>query len=49
MEVLRAGAGDEVLVVTWWRDREAFDEWVHSEELNTPYTHAPTLTLKIVK
>jgi heme-degrading monooxygenase HmoA len=49
LEVLRARAGDEVLVVTRWRDREAFDAWVHSEELNTPYTHAPTLTLKIVK
>lgn len=32
MEVLRAEAGDEVLVVTRWRDREAFDAWVHSEE-----------------
>jgi heme-degrading monooxygenase HmoA len=32
MEVLKAEAGDEVLVVTRWRDREAFDSWVHSEE-----------------
>ena len=32
MEVLRADAGDEVLVVTRWRDREAFDAWVRSEE-----------------
>jgi heme-degrading monooxygenase HmoA len=31
MEVLRAEAGDEVLVVTRWRDREAFDAWVHSD------------------
>jgi heme oxygenase (staphylobilin-producing) len=30
MEVLRAD--DEVLVVTRWRDREAFESWVHSEE-----------------
>ena len=25
IEVLRAAAGDEVIVVTRWRDREAFD------------------------
>ena len=31
MEVLRADAGDEVLVVTRWRDREAFDAWVRSD------------------
>ena len=31
MEVLRAEAGDEVLVVTRWRDKEAFESWVHSE------------------
>ena len=36
MEVLRAEAGDEVLVVTRWRDREAFDAWVYSEEFCTP-------------
>ena len=38
MEVLRAVAGDEVLVVTRWRDRDAFDAWVHSEELSPPST-----------
>ena len=32
MEVLRAEAGDEVLVVTRWRDRAAFESWVHSDE-----------------
>ncbi len=30
MEVLRAD--DEVLVITRWQDREAFDAWVGSEE-----------------
>ena len=48
MEVLRAEAGDEVLVVTRWRDREAFDAWVHSEELSPPSALAssvPRLTL----
>ena len=30
MEVLRAD--DEVLVITRWRDREAFDAWVGSDE-----------------
>ena len=32
MEVLRAEARDEVLVVTRWRDRAAFESWVHSDE-----------------
>ena len=32
MEVLRSEEGEEVLVVTRWRDREAFDSWVASEE-----------------
>jgi len=32
MEVLKSEAGDEVLVVTRWRDRAAFESWVHSEE-----------------
>jgi heme-degrading monooxygenase HmoA len=32
MEVLRSDDGDEVLVVTRWRDRAAFDTWVRSEE-----------------
>lgn len=39
MEVLRAD--DEVLVVTRWRDREAFESWVHSEELSPPPAIAP--------
>jgi heme-degrading monooxygenase HmoA len=48
MEVLRAEAGDEVLVVTRWRDREAFDAWVHSDALSSPSAMAsavPRLTL----
>ncbi len=31
MEVLKSDDESEVLVVTWWKDREAFDSWVHSE------------------
>ena len=50
MEVLRADAGDEVLVVTRWRDREAFDAWVRSEELSSPSALAsvPRLTLTAI-
>ncbi len=32
MEVLRSEDASEVLVITRWRDREAFDNWVRSEE-----------------
>ena len=32
MEVLRSEGADEVMVITRWRDKEAFDSWVHSEE-----------------
>lgn len=32
MEVLRSESEDEVLVITRWRDQEAFDAWVGSEE-----------------
>jgi heme oxygenase (staphylobilin-producing) len=32
MEVLNSEAGDEVLVVTRWQDKEAFNSWVHSDE-----------------
>ena len=31
MEVLNSDAGDEVLVITRWRDKDAFESWVHSE------------------
>ncbi|MGF1471603.1 MAG: antibiotic biosynthesis monooxygenase family protein [Rubrobacteraceae bacterium] len=32
MEVLKSEDAPEVLVVTWWQDKEAFRNWVHSEE-----------------
>ncbi len=32
MEVLRSEEGDEVLVITRWQDKDAFNSWVHSEE-----------------
>ena len=31
MEVLRSEGADEVLVITRWRDKDAFESWVHSE------------------
>lgn len=34
MEVLKSDAEDEVLVITRWRDREAFEAWVHSDEFS---------------
>ena len=32
MEVLHSEGADEVLVITRWQDREAFDLWVRSDE-----------------
>ena len=32
MEVLRSEGADEVMVITRWRDKVAFNSWVHSEE-----------------
>ena len=32
MEVLSSEGADEVLVITRWRDKNAFDSWVGSEE-----------------
>ena len=49
MEVLDSEAGDEVLVITRWRDKDAFDSWVGSEEFCTPGARVPTLTLTTVK
>ena len=50
MEFLRAEAGDEVLVITRWRDREAVDAWVHSEEFSlSSALPVPRLTLMIVR
>ena len=34
MEVLRSEGEDEVLVITRWRDKDAFNSWVHSEEFS---------------
>jgi heme oxygenase (staphylobilin-producing) len=31
MEVLSSDAGDEVLVITRWRDKDSFDSWVQSD------------------
>jgi heme oxygenase (staphylobilin-producing) len=31
MEVLRSEGADEVLVITRWRDKDAFDTWVGSD------------------
>ena len=31
MEVLNSEAGDEVLVITRWRDKDSFDSWVQSD------------------
>ena len=32
MEVLRSEEATEVLVITRWQDKDAFNSWVHSEE-----------------
>ena len=32
MVVVRFDGADEVLVVTRWQDKDAFNSWVHSEE-----------------
>lgn len=42
MEVLKSAAEDEVLVVTRWRDREAFDAWVASEEFAKAHARGGT-------
>lgn len=42
MEVLKSAAEDEVLVVTRWRDREAFDAWVASEEFARAHARGGT-------
>jgi heme-degrading monooxygenase HmoA len=43
MEVLRSEGtegADEVVVITRWQSRDAFDAWVGSEEFCTPSTPA---------
>ncbi|MDQ4064409.1 MAG: antibiotic biosynthesis monooxygenase [Actinomycetota bacterium] len=50
MKVLRAESEDEVLVITRWRNREAFNAWVGSEEFCTPSVLAlPRLTVTAMK
>jgi heme-degrading monooxygenase HmoA len=50
IEVLRSEGEDEVLVTTRWRDKTAFDSWIHSEEFCLPSTlTAPRLTVTAVK
>jgi heme oxygenase (staphylobilin-producing) len=42
MEVFKSEGEDEVLVVTRWRDREAFDAWVGSEEFARAHSRGGT-------
>jgi heme-degrading monooxygenase HmoA len=42
MEVLKSAEEDEVLVVTRWRDRAAFDAWVGSEEFARAHARGGT-------
>ena len=50
MEVLRSEGADEVLVITRWESRDAFEAWVRSDEFCTPSALAvPRLTVTAVK
>ena len=42
MEVLKSVEGDEVLVVTRWEDRKAFEAWVASEEFAKAHARGGT-------
>ena len=42
MEVLKSDAEDEVLVVTRWRDRESFQNWIYSEEFSRAHGRGET-------
>lgn len=37
MEVMRSEDADEVLVITRWRDKDAFDSWVSSDEFKAAH------------
>ncbi len=37
MEVMCSKTEDEVLVITRWRDKDAFDSWVSSEEFKAAH------------
>jgi heme oxygenase (staphylobilin-producing) len=45
MEVLKSEAGDEVLVVTRWRDRESFKAWVHSDAFSRAHGRSGAASL----
>ena len=45
MEVLKSVEEDEVLVVTRWQSREAFDSWVQSEEFAKAHARGGTQRL----
>ena len=49
MEVLNSEAGDEVLVITRWQDKDAFDSWAHCEEFCIPSARVPRLKVTAVK
>jgi heme-degrading monooxygenase HmoA len=38
MEVLRSEESDEVLVITRWQDKDAFNSWVHSDEFKAAHS-----------
>jgi len=38
MEVLRSERADEVLVITGWQDKAAFDSWVQSDEFKKAHS-----------
>ncbi len=42
MEVLNSEAGDEVLVITRWQDKDAFNSWVHSDEFKKAHARGGT-------
>lgn len=40
MEVLRSEDATEVLVITRWETREAFDRWVHSDSFRAAHSQS---------
>ena len=38
MEVLRSDDGDEVMVITRWQDKEAFESWVNSDAFKAAHS-----------
>ena len=50
IEILRSEGEDEVLMITRWQSREAFDAWVGSEQFCIPSAlAAPCLTVTTVQ